>query len=552
MLADLNRTMFFKASFDIEAQPGNDALWVMLMDVRAWLRGKANRDGYALDWDNKAWSGVKSGEPLQNADGSVRLNSRLHANGNVLTWAGQLTEVQDLANGRAPRQWVTEMGFAGESLERGRVSIVLSYGDRPGFIGDLQDDPSPTIPLLVRMLLTDNRLTCSVKGAPLSTDAHSFSDAQAAFDMIADPQREIPVILVTPASDGALPLDPADIAAALGPNAAVVHPADPQTLNALNALLSDYSLECYGGSLRIYDSRPQIDRPGEFSRHRYISRKDIESRGAHATVALLRRALAQDVHFWQEALRIEDVLRLNRASTHERRVEQLKATYEDTALAEILLADERAEAAETIAEQALAENDALRKENRELESRCQGYEQAFRGSKAADARTGENLLKHMRELAKLPSNARETAELAVAAFADRIDFSERGWKSLDDCESSPDTLWQALHALATFAHPYFAGETSDELTATIQDNTPFRFARSEGMQTRKDQRLMAMRDDTYHGRKISIEPHIASKNSDPTKPTFIRVYFAFDRPSGKIVIGDCGGHLDNYTTQSLH
>ncbi len=609
MLIDLNRTMFFKASFDIEAQPGNDALWVMLMDLRGWLRGKANRDGYTMHWDNKTWSGVKSGDSIQNPDGSVRLNSRLHINGSALTWAGHLTEIQDPGNGCAPRQWVTEIGFAGETLERGgfagetlergRISIVLSYGDRPGFIGDLQPEPSPTIPLLVRNLLSDSRLTCSVKGAPLSMEAHAFACAQTAYDMIVDPQREIPVILPMPGIDGAFPLDPQDIAASLGPNAAVLYPANPQAGSQLNTLLSTHNLECRSGAVRIYDSAPQLDRAGEFSRHRFIPHKDIEARGAEATVAMLRRALAQDVHFWEEALpqldragefsrhrfiphkdieargaeatvamlrralaqdvhfweealRLEDVQRLNRASTHERRIAQLKETYEDTALAEILSADERAEEAEAIAEQAMAENDALRKENRELESRCQSYELAFRNSKAANAGMGEALLDHVRTMPELPSTPDEVAKLALAAFSDRLDFSERGWKSLDDCEASPETLWQALHALATYAHPYFAGHSTEDPIARIRDNTPFRFARSEGMQTRKDPRLMALRDDTYCSRKISIEPHIASKNSDPSKPTFIRVYFAFDQPSGKIVIGDCGGHLDNYTTQSLH
>ena len=552
MLIDLNRTMFFKASFDIEAQPGNDALWVMLMDLRGWLRGKANRDGYTMDWDNKTWSGVKSGDSIQNPDGSVRLNSRLHINGSALTWAGHLTEIQDPGNGCAPRQWVTEIGFAGETLERGRVSIVLSYGDRPGFIGDLQPEPSPTIPLLVRNLLSDSRLACSVKGAPLSMKAHAFACAQTAYDMIVDPQREIPVILPMPGIDGAFPLDPQDIAASLGPNAAVLYPANPQAGSQLNTLLSAHNLECRSGAVRIYDSAPQLDRAGEFSRHRFIPHKDIEARGAEATVAMLRRALAQDVHFWEEALRLEDVQRLNRASMHERRIAQLKETYEDTALAEILSADERAEEAEAIAEQAMAENDALRKENRDLESRCQSYELAFRNSKAANAGMGEALLDHVRTMPELPSAPDEVAKLALTAFSDRLDFSERGWKSLDDCEASPETLWQALHALATYAHPYFAGHSTEDPIASIRDNTPFRFARSEGMQTRKDPRLMALRDDTYRGRKISIEPHIASKNSDPSKPTFIRVYFAFDQPSGKIVIGDCGGHLDNYTTQSLH
>lgn len=78
----------------------------------------------------------------------------------------------------------------------------------------------------------------------------------------------------------------------------------------------------------------------------------------------------------------------------------------------------------------------------------------------------------------------------------------------------------------------------------------FRFARGEGPQTRANNRLMRERDDVYQGRAISIEPHISSSTGDPCNPQFIRIYFAWDEETGRLVIGDTK-HLTNSTTRKL-
>lgn len=70
------------------------------------------------------------------------------------------------------------------------------------------------------------------------------------------------------------------------------------------------------------------------------------------------------------------------------------------------------------------------------------------------------------------------------------------------------------------------------------------------MQTHKDPKLMKEREDEYLGRAIEIETHISSKTGKPTDSKFLRIYYAWDAPSGKIVIGDTR-HLTNYSTRSM-
>ena len=47
-MIDLDRTMFFKARFEIEAPQGEDVLWSLVLSVRDWSLRKARRDGYSL------------------------------------------------------------------------------------------------------------------------------------------------------------------------------------------------------------------------------------------------------------------------------------------------------------------------------------------------------------------------------------------------------------------------------------------------------------------------------------------------------------------------
>ena len=139
--------------------------------------------------------------------------------------------------------------------------------------------------------------------------------------------------------------------------------------------------------MRVYAVRPQLDRPAERLRHRFISAGSIREHGEERVCDLLRRALAQDVHFWQSMLRIDDVKRLNRESTHVKRVAELKERYQDEALEDMLAAEEKANGYERDLEFALEENARLREENYQLESRCQSYEAVF-GKRGGAGRGG--------------------------------------------------------------------------------------------------------------------------------------------------------------------
>lgn len=171
MLRDLTRTMFFKAGFNVKAEQGQDALWKIVLDLRKWVLGKAKRSGFDFPSDSRTWTRVKHGTSIKSSDGSTSLTSCLHIDDGIFTWACVLIEDKGAPAGTSPREWVTEIGFKGTSQEEGRFSVVLSYEDRPGFIGKLQDDPDPSVPGIVAITITDKELFCSESGIKIGLDA---------------------------------------------------------------------------------------------------------------------------------------------------------------------------------------------------------------------------------------------------------------------------------------------------------------------------------------------------------------------------------------------
>lgn len=78
----------------------------------------------------------------------------------------------------------------------------------------------------------------------------------------------------------------------------------------------------------------------------------------------------------------------------------------------------------------------------------------------------------------------------------------------------------------------------------------FDVALSEGRETRRNPQLMKLRELSVDGKKYSIEPHLKKGNKEDADS--VRIYYAWDRKSRKIVLGSIGKHLTNYTSRSIH
>lgn len=86
-------------------------------------------------------------------------------------------------------------------------------------------------------------------------------------------------------------------------------------------------------------------------------------------------------------------------------------------------------------------------------------------------------------------------------------------------------------------------------TPDIEDQfmrlTGIEIAMGEQSQTHNDSKLMRLRDDTYKGKSISIEPHVKI-SSQRAGIDYQRIYYCYDRELSMIIIGHVGDHLKTY------
>lgn len=111
-------------------------------------------------------------------------------------------------------------------------------------------------------------------------------------------------------------------------------------------------------------------------------------------------------------------------------------------------------------------------------------------------------------------------------------------------------VWNALHDLCAIAYPLFASHDAGDYAKKFNSQSTFELKRGAGKMTRKDSRLMAQYQDTYQGRAINAEAHLA-KGNDDASPNSLRLYFVFDEETGRIIVSHIGKHLDNYSTRYL-
>jgi hypothetical protein len=167
---------------------------------------------------------------------------------------------------------------------------------------------------------------------------------------------------------------------------------------------------------------------------------------------------------------------------------------------------------------------------------------------AESVRLSDSRIKAINNLKRLPTTVREAAE--VILFPERIVFTAKGLASTEDrSEAVLELAWECLWAVATSLHSMFFAEDTQgvDLERRFKELSGFDLAMSEGKSTKKDKKFMNLRRDIYNGESIDIIPHVKVGNKEPR---LLRVHFHLDHDRELIVIGHCGGHLDNFSTRN--
>lgn len=92
------------------------------------------------------------------------------------------------------------------------------------------------------------------------------------------------------------------------------------------------------------------------------------------------------------------------------------------------------------------------------------------------------------------------------------------------------------------------GTGSPEKRLKEQPNVPgqFELALSEGKNTKRNPKLMRLRQITYDKRVFDITPHLKSGGGKDDENS-LRIYYCWDQLTGKLIIGHIGKHLLNDT-----
>lgn len=567
-MIDLNSSLFFKAKFNMAPRFNDkDLLWDLISDIKYWMTSKWKKYGEVIPSQNKIWSMWKLGSQISSDNNIVSFYSVYYKKDeSKQCWACKITESWPSRNGCAPREWITEIGFQQEQTEDAEVSIVIYYGDRPGFIGPCEPEPPASIPNLIPILYNDARIECRVGAIPLKLKPTLLrpGDFLKFWSFVSEKDRNIPIVYISPrridvTSDETKTLiDPKILADTLGSNALVYYSDTIDFSKEMTHMCIDSELGCYSGGVRVYTTHPNFDEKADSYRHRYINASYIIENGAESIYRILRRALAQDVHFYDTMFRVEDCKKLkDRAFT-----EQKMAKYREAVTDELIESTiERENNLKKKLEEIEEERFSWELEKEEFEERISNLKSDLYSTKStidayfeevSKSKSREQALDRIRKISKYPQAPEEVAAYFETHFVDRIAFTDKGHASLKECSTNLDILWDALYQMVTTLYELYINEKCPNIDQEFNSRSNFQMVRGEGSRTRENKKQIQQYQDVFNGREISIETHIRTKENQENDPRFLRIYFGFDPFSQKLVIGSCGVHKENYASQKIH
>lgn len=567
-MQDLNATMFYKAKFTATSNdPSVDLLWTLVCEIRGWLLGKWNINTHHIIKDNKkTWTRFKYGGKIfdEEKTNHVYGESARHVDEETgaISWACKIVEKRDPVEGYAQREWTTEIGYQAIDNTSAVISYVVTYNDMPGFIGFCEEPPTISVPRIIRSLLSHDKITCTIGPNGLSNDPIWLNpgDYPSFEEVVFNPAREVPIIYISPyasvseeETDGAespkapMLVNPFQMAKSVAANAIVYCSNQIGFADEMRWFI-DSRYGCSGGAIRIYRPKINPDDPNDHYKHRFIQASFIQDYGEESVLDIFRRALAQDVHFYETMFRLDSCKKLIDDDIRKKRIKALRAKSEtevDEAYQEYLDESARREEAERKARAYKDELDRAKSDNYNLQIQVDALRET-----ADQTKQIESASQKIREISEYPATPQAIAKYFETVYPDRIVFTNRAYRSMDECVTRSDFLWEVFYHMAVDLYDLLH-ENPAQAFKEFTSRTGWECSRGMGTMTRLDRSLMRQYIDSFEGQEINIEAHIKNGNKD-SDPRSVRVYFAYDpQITDKIIIGHCGKHLDNYSTRKV-
>ena len=191
-------------------------------------------------------------------------------------------------------------------------------------------------------------------------------------------------------------------------------------------------------------------------------------------------------------------------------------------------------------------NDTINEQARELASRRAAIEQMQSSYQQNALR--DQVLEKIHTVNEWPGDNTGVVRFFLAAYGDRIDFTERGISTASKCDMKPEKVWDILYRVANPMVDLFRSGRENLSEKDVADAAGFDMSFREGTETREREEYMRYRRDTYQGKEISVEPHLKFRGAK-NEADYQRLHFWYDKENQRIVIGYMGDHLPNAATR---
>lgn len=497
------------------------------------------------------------------------------------------------------RHWHTSVGIESRGSSA-IVNIRISIYMAPGVLGFAPSTPPSTTPAFMKTLLAESMpFRCYVGSTMVRPWTTTLTPDNFEDDFernLLDPNRELPIMLVMRDEEGALPTDVRDLVIKCR-GLANVYDGDGSNQELCDRLgelfvkgFRSGHFGCGPGVVRIYQPRVDFDTKGDQHRHRYFT-PDVVRELGYPFNEMLRQSLTRN---WERS--DEHLVTCSDVANRERRAHLIKsldrsrefeselAEYKELLDASEAEFDEKRRDYDGLEnnyrtlrmryDELLAEYHTLKAEYEELSEIFLSDESGddasqLRGRLAVvthelddaiaardDARARLEVLERENEvfmgLDHLPDTLPQMLDLIRDMYPTRVVVLPEAERSAEKFSMpEPDICWQILKTVPTTLWSLCFDEDVPNILAEYPARTGFVLAASEGKMTNSDPKLARLREREYEGQTIDISWHI-KKKTDNAKGRCFRLHFWPDMERKLIVIGHCGDHLRNYSSQFLH
>jgi hypothetical protein len=456
------------------------------------------------------------------------------------------------------RRWTHDLTITCHNPNEFRFVLVTRHSIS-GYLGEEPSPPAPFVPGIVQSLTTTKHWRCTsgtenLNGKPVPLYArHVYVMKDALLSMT----RKCPIVYVSCSNETGETLIEARPLAELLCGAAVVYFATTAEVDRdIELLLGEFGTR--NGGIRVYQSGVNLDSPADGKRHRFFSPFDIRKFGTDEVTLQMVRACCRRASIFDtnDVTSIESIVNVARR----RKLHELTFSGTSTIEPEFMelvqeMEAENSELLQNIAQ--VREELELVRINKEVESEEQQKELArTKYQLSANAESLDALHERNRQLEitsdalrafrKLPSSLVEVLTMVCALSRDKLDYTKEAIESahiarFDDLNKA----WELLWSMAEILHPMLFDSSIPFSDTEYKSKTRNQIAMSEGRQTQHDSKLMQLSERQYQGRTIDITPHVGSGRAADC----LRVHFAVDQETQKIIIGHCGDRLDNALTR---